>query len=60
MFTGLVEEMGTVVEVVAGERSGSLTVTAPGVHQGAQLGDSIAVNGCCLTVVALGPSIERR
>lgn len=52
MFTGLVEEMGVVEAIEHGERSARLTVTAPTVHQGANLGDSIAVNGCCLTVVA--------
>lgn len=55
MFTGLVEELGTVEEAV---RAGSgkaptlrLTVKAPAVSKDAQIGDSIAVNGCCLTVV---------
>jgi len=52
MFTGLVEEAGTVVKIVPGKRSAQFTVRAPRVHQDAQLGDSIAVNGCCLTVVA--------
>jgi riboflavin synthase len=52
MFTGLVEEMGRVVQVVPGEQSATLTVSAPMVHQGVKLGDSIAINGCCLTVVA--------
>ena len=51
MFTGLVEERGTVVGCVVGERSGRLTVSAGTVSQDARLGDSIAVNGCCLTVV---------
>src|SRR5947209_1449612 len=52
MFTGLVEAIGTVVECVREERSARLTVTAPVVHRDARLGDSIAVNGCCLTVIA--------
>ena len=52
MFTGLVEEIGQVVQIVPGDQSATLTVSAPTVHQGAQLGDSIAVNGCCLTVIA--------
>ena len=51
MFTGLVEETGIVVEILLGERSARLTVIAPTVHIGANLGDSIAVNGCCLTVI---------
>jgi riboflavin synthase len=52
MFTGLVEETGTVVEIAVEEHSGRLTVIAPTVHQDARLGDSISVNGCCLTVIA--------
>lgn len=47
MFTGIVEELGEVVE-----RSGSqLRIAARTVLGDASLGDSIAVNGCCLTVV---------
>ncbi len=53
MFTGLVEETGAVIEIVHGERSAQLTVQAPLVHGDAKLGDSIAVNGCCLTVIAI-------
>ena len=52
MFTGLVEETG---ELLALERSAAgarLTLRAPLVATGAQPGDSIAVNGCCLTVTA--------
>ena len=51
MFTGLVEEMGQVIEIHVEERSAKLTVSAPRVHQGVKLGDSVAVNGCCLTVI---------
>ncbi len=51
MFTGLVEEIGRIIEVQMAERSAKLTVSAPTVHQGVKLGDSIAVNGCCLTVI---------
>lgn len=53
MFTGLVEEAGTVIEIVQEGHTARLTVSAPLVHSGAQLGDSIAVNGCCLTVVRI-------
>ncbi len=52
MFTGLVEETGRVVEIQLEERSAKLTVSAPVVHEGLKLGDSVAVNGCCLTVIA--------
>jgi riboflavin synthase len=53
MFTGLVEESGTVVEITQEGRTARLTVQAPMVHEGTRLGDSVAINGCCLTVVAL-------
>jgi riboflavin synthase len=52
MFTGLVEETGRVVEIQLEERSAKLTVSAPLVHEGLKLGDSVAINGCCLTVIA--------
>lgn len=53
MFTGLVEESGTVVAITREGHTARLTVRAPKVHEGAQLGDSVAINGCCLTVVAI-------
>lgn len=52
MFTGLVEETGEVLELVQEGRTARLTVRAALVPEDAKLGDSIAVNGCCLTVVA--------
>jgi riboflavin synthase len=52
MFTGLVEECGTVVALALAEAGARLTVRAPLVSGDAKLGDSIAVNGCCLTVAA--------
>ncbi len=51
MFTGLIEELGTVRGVRQAGRSLHLTVSARVVVQDAKLGDSIAVNGVCLTVV---------
>jgi riboflavin synthase len=53
MFTGIVEETGTVREV--SRRGGDLRVAiaAEAVLGDARLGDSVAVSGCCLTVVAL-------
>jgi riboflavin synthase len=48
MFTGIVEEVGRVVSASAG----SLTVAADGVLEDMQKGDSMAVNGVCLTVTA--------
>ncbi len=52
MFTGIVEEMGTVARLTRGSNP-SLTVRARTVLEGARLGDSICVNGVCLTVTAL-------
>lgn len=52
MFTGIVEETGRVVSFTRGEAAWRLVVEASAVLTGTALGDSIAVNGCCLTVVA--------
>ncbi len=54
MFTGLVEELGKVRAVARGAKSVRLTVTAKAIMDGVKLGDSIAVNGTCLTVVEYG------
>jgi len=51
MFTGIVEELGTVVS----RDGGRFRFGAERVVEDAKLGDSIAVNGCCLTVVERGP-----
>lgn len=51
MFTGIVEELGRVVALDAGADSARLTVAGPLVTSDAEHGDSIAVNGVCLTVV---------
>ena len=53
MFTGIVEELGRVVRLETNEDCARLTVEAPTVTQDASLGDSISVNGCCLTVAAV-------
>ena len=50
MFTGIVEELGA-VDAVTGSR---VRIAADLATEDAKLGDSIAVDGCCLTVVALG------
>ena len=50
MFTGIVEELGTVAAVEDQGDAVRLTVTSPLVLEDAAPGDSIAVNGCCLTV----------
>jgi riboflavin synthase len=54
MFTGIVEETGHVVSFAQRPEAWRLVVGARTVGEGAALGDSIAVNGCCLTLVALG------
>ncbi|GMA99634.1 riboflavin synthase [Pelosinus sp. IPA-1] len=51
MFTGLVEELGKVKAIVRGVKSVRLTIQASKVISDVKLGDSIAVNGTCLTVV---------
>ena len=53
MFTGLVEELGSVRRLERLRDGGRLTVQARTVLEGTRLGDSIAVNGACLTVVEL-------
>jgi riboflavin synthase len=53
MFTGIIEELGQVVEVVPGADSARVTVRGPLVTADAVPGASIAVNGVCLTVVDL-------
>lgn len=54
MFTGIVEETGRVASFSPGAQAWRLRVTAQKVLQGAELGDSIAVNGCCLTIARIG------
>ena len=57
MFTGIVEELGTVeaLDLLEGDAA-RLTIRGPLVTEDAGHGDSIAVNGCCLTVVETGDS----
>ena len=56
MFTGIVEEVGRVGAVDARPGLTRLRITAERVLDGLQIGDSIAVNGTCLTVVAFDDS----
>jgi riboflavin synthase len=53
MFTGLITELGTVAAIERGETSAIFTITAPESVLGLALGDSIAVNGTCLTATSL-------
>ena len=53
MFTGIVEETGTIKKIEKGTSSGRLTIEADKVLQGSKIGDSIAVNGVCLTITGM-------
>ena len=53
MFTGIIEELGTIRGVSLAKDSGELQIAATTVLGGTKLGDSIAVNGTCLTVTKL-------
>jgi len=51
MFTGIVEETGTVDKIKPGPKSIEFTIRANLTARGLKVGDSLAINGCCLTVV---------
>ena len=53
MFTGLITELGIVQSIERGESSAIFTIKAPESVQGLSIGDSIAVNGTCLTATSL-------
>jgi riboflavin synthase len=53
MFTGIVEEAGTVERIKPTPKSIELTIRCAKAARGLKIGDSLAVNGCCLTVVKL-------
>jgi len=53
MFTGIIEHLGTIDSLKLHEDGGRLTIHAPSVTPHLAVANSIAVNGCCLTVVAL-------
>ena len=53
MFTGLIEEVGHIRWIRSTDRGIELRITAPGISSSLQIGDSVAVNGCCLTVTAM-------
>jgi len=50
MFTGLIEEVGSVIAVRASDRGTQLQIAAPRIAKKISTGDSVAVNGCCLTL----------
>ena len=51
MFTGLIQELGKVTKIVTGESSAVITIEAPGSVLQISQGDSIAINGVCLTAI---------
>jgi len=53
MFTGLVAELGRITAIDKGESSAVFTVAAPGLISQIALGDSVAVNGVCLTATSI-------
>ncbi|HYP17602.1 MAG TPA: riboflavin synthase [Opitutus sp.] len=59
MFTGIVEETGKVVAFNAGREAWELAVSAQVALADAALGDSIAVNGCCLTLARFDATTAR-
>ena len=50
MFTGLIEEVGSVIAVRASDHGTQLQIAAPRIAKKMSSGDSVAVNGCCLTI----------
>lgn len=56
MFTGIINEVGTLQNIRRGAHSAILTIGAKTVLEDVKLGDSIAVNGVCLTVTSFTPS----
>jgi riboflavin synthase len=54
VFTGIIEHIGTIETLDLKPAGGRVTIHAPSVASGLAISKSIAVNGCCLTVVALG------
>ncbi|MEX0586691.1 MAG: riboflavin synthase [Pirellulales bacterium] len=53
MFTGIVETLADVVAVAAEPPGVRLTIAAPAIASAARIGDSVALNGCCLTLVEI-------
>lgn len=55
MFTGLVESLGRIVGIANQPPGKRFTIEARKFADSVKIGDSIAINGCCLTVVQIGP-----
>ncbi|MEG1870003.1 MAG: riboflavin synthase, partial [Oscillospiraceae bacterium] len=57
MFTGIVEEMGRIASIKKGQKSSVLAIHGEKIFEDVNLGDSIAVNGVCLTVTSFDKNI---
>ena len=57
MFTGIITEIGGIVSVESTEGGRRLLVEAPRTSDGLRIGDSVAINGVCLTVVAIADDV---
>ncbi len=53
MFTGIIEEIGTITDVKKGAKSCAVTVNANVIFDDLKIGDSVAINGMCTTVVTI-------
>ena len=60
MFTGIVEEAGVIDKITPTKKSIEMTVRATVCGKGVKVGDSVAVNGCCLTAVKVTPRGKSR
>ena len=58
MFTGIVEEAGVIEKITPTKKSIEMTVRAEICGRGVKVGDSVAVNGCCLTAVKVPPGAK--
>jgi riboflavin synthase len=54
VFTGIIEHLGTIESLQLQDGGGSVTIHAPSLAPALTVSNSIAVNGCCLTIVSLG------
>lgn len=57
MFTGIIEEIGEIVSIRPGVKSAKLAIRGKKVTKGSQIGDSIAVNGVCLTATTINGDV---
>lgn len=53
MFTGIIEQIGMVAALIRGSQSAKLAVSAPKIFDDVKIGDSVSVNGACLTITSV-------